>query len=118
MGGKGGGGGNNMPRPPGQQATGQDPFAGGGKRQPPPQRQQSPAPSSPRSRPMPTERDRLRIGEDKLQGLYAPSKKPSPLTPLPARVGVRQERRPFPDPNLKFTDAELNAGGIVPAQVF
>lgn len=97
------------PRPQGQPATGNS----GPQRSQGPQRQQqqrppgrTPQPNRMPQQPQSRPRDMgLRIGEEAIVNLYSPRQKPSPMTPLPARVGVRQERRPY-NPELAISAAE------------
>ena len=67
-----------------------------------PQQQQRPQPAR-----QTTEQDRLRIGDEQLSRLYAPQQKPNPMAPLPARVGVRQERQAY-NPELAFSQREID----------
>lgn len=88
-------------------ATGQDSFAG---QQRPQQQQRSYSVHQQRAQQQsrPRQQPDLRIGAEKITNLYAPQKKPAPMAPLPARVGVRQERQQVPNPALKFSEREIS----------
>lgn len=68
--------------------------------------QRSMQPQTPQRQP--SERDRLRIPENDLQNLYAPSPKANPQAPMPARIGVRAERRAY-NPTLAIPQKDIDA---------